>query len=63
MGCLDIGDHGEVGPPQAREIGNLARMVHPKLKHGIICILREPGETERRSDMIVQIANAGMDRA
>ena len=63
MGFLDIGDDGEVGPDQAGQGGDFADMVHAELEHGILCVLREPGEAERRADMIVQVSGAGMHRA
>ena len=62
MGFLDIGDDGEVGADQPGQIGNLAEMVHAKLEHGVIRVPGEPGQTEWRADMIVQITRAGMDR-
>ena len=57
------GDDGDVGPDQAGQRGDLAGMVHGHLEHAKFGIGGHAGDRKRHAPAIVEVAQAGADRA
>ena len=56
MGGLGIDDQRHIGPGDPGQIGDLARMVHAHLDHGVAMGSAQSEQRQRHADVVIQVA-------